>query len=132
MTTKNLSDLESIILREIILEKARQRYIITGQTGNITEALKLYLENDAGPAEQIPLFITSPEIHKLEEILDKIRPTCEDCNNDLYLKFRSVDKSGRVYPTAWACKKCGLVEYSDKTREEWLGILRDASRKPSL
>lgn len=122
----------SVTTRQDIIQAAQERYIDTGETRNITEALRMYLENDAGPDEQIPLFITSPEIHQVEKVLEQIRPRCDDCDSELHLQVNARDPAGKAYPTAWVCKKCGIVYYSDKTPAEWLKELRDEARKQNL
>jgi ribosomal protein S27AE len=110
--------------RNNIVHKAREKYVFTGITQNLTEALKMYLEN-APEEEQIPLFVTMPEIHKLKELLKTQRPTCDDCGNDLFMRENIQGIDGKIYPTAWACNTCGLIEYSDKTPKEWLEILNE-------
>lgn len=119
-------------VRQIIVSRAVAKYIDSGKTRNITEALALYLKNDAGPDEQIPLFITSPEIHRVQEVLKHIRPRCDDCNTELYLKVGTRDPNGKTYPTAWTCKNCGIEHYSELTPAEWLKELRLETRKQNL
>lgn len=119
-------------LRDSVLHKARVKYILTGITRNITEALRLYLENDASPDEQIPLYITSPEIHQIIKILEHVRPRCDECDAELYLQGSVIDPTGKVYPTAWVCKKCEMIYYSNKTPAEWLKELQDEARKQDL
>ena len=92
----------------------------------------MFLENDAGPDEQIPLFVTSPEIHRVEKVLELIRPRCDDCDADLHLQVDASDPGGKSYPTAWVCKECGIVYYSDKTPAEWLKELEIEARKQNL
>ena len=118
--------------REEMLQKARDVYVRSGITRNITEALRLYLANDAGQDEQIPLFITTPEIHQVSEILKQIRPRCDDCNSELFLKTGAQDPEGKRYPTAWICKNCGIEIYSDLSPAEWLEELKDEARKQNL
>ena len=118
--------------RDEIITRAREKYIDTGKTRNITEALSLYLENDAGPDEQIPLFITSPEIHQLETVLKHVRPRCDECDSELHLRVNARDPDGKAYPTAWICKNCGIEYYSDKTPAEWLKELRVADREQNI
>ena len=122
---------EHIINRERIIALARAKYIDTGTTRNITDALRLYLA-DAPPNEQIPLWITSPEIHQIRKILEQIRPTCDDCGTELHLQIKAQDPSDKTYPTAWCCKVCGMIYYSDKTPAEWLEELQDETRKQNL
>jgi hypothetical protein len=51
--------------RQIIISKAMDKYGLSVNR-HIGKALELYLKNDATEDEQIPLFITKPEIHKLK------------------------------------------------------------------
>ena len=118
--------------RLTIINKASRLYVDTGITRNITEALRMYLENDAGPDEQIPLFITTPEIHQLQKILKQVRPRCDECDSELHFQVNAHDPTGQTYPTAWICKTCGIEYYSDKTPAEWLEELRLETRKQSL
>ena len=120
------------IKRNEIIDRARQKYIVPGITKNITEALKLYLENDAEANEQIPLFITTPEIHQLQEILKERRPQCDECDAELHLQVNAHDPTGKTYPTAWICKNCGIEYYSDKIPAGWLEEIRLEARKQNL
>ncbi|MFA5322373.1 MAG: hypothetical protein WC373_06825 [Smithella sp.] len=106
--------------RQIIIQKAREKYIDSDQTKNITEALRMYLENDAGPDEQIPLFITTPELHQMRKLLEIERPRCDDCEEELHLKVNARDPEGKAYPTAWVCKSCGIEYYSELSPADWL------------
>jgi RNase P subunit RPR2 len=106
--------------REKVIRAARVKY---GGL-NITEAVEKYI-NDLPEEEKIPLFITSPEIHKLKELLKTKRPTCEDCGQELKIQQDVRNYTDRKkYETAWICP-CGRIEYSDKTVKEWLEILRE-------
>jgi hypothetical protein len=114
--------------RKNIIKKARDKYILTGITTNITEALKIYLAHDASETEQVPLFISAPEINKLKEILKTERPKCDECDADLHMQVGARASNGKEYATAWVCSKCGLIEYSDKTPAEWLKELKSENR----
>ena len=118
--------------RDLLIHNARYKYIATGITNNITEALRLYLANDAGPDEQVPLFITTPEVHQVREILKQIRPRCDECDSELHLQVIARDPAGKEYPTAWVCKNCRIEYYSDKTAAEWLEELKLETRKQGL
>jgi uncharacterized protein with PIN domain len=116
--------------RSEVVNKARAKYINTGITLNITEALRMYLENDATPEEQIPLVITTPVNHQIKKELENIRPTCDECNGNLFMQVGATDfVNGQIYPTAWVCHKCNKIEYSDKTPEQWLEILKNENRQ---
>ena len=131
MTTDYQSP-KDVALRQLVIERARERYIDTGRTRNITEALRLYLDNDATADEKIPLFISTPERHQLREALKFARPQCDECGKDLFLQGAARDQTGKSYPTAWNCKNCGMIYYSDKTLKEWLKELQDETRKQNL
>lgn len=118
--------------RNEIVQQARLKYILTGKTRNITEALRLYLEHDAGPDEQIPLWITTPEIHQVRKILEQIRPRCDECGAELRLQVNARDPAGKIHPTAWICKNCGVEYYSELTPAEWLKELRNETRNQNL
>jgi len=119
--------------RRIIIRRAREKYILGGVTNNITEALRLYLRNDATEEERIPLTITSPVNHQLKQELKTIRPTCDECDGDLYMQVNAVNIStGEEFPTAWVCRECNKIDYSDKTPEQWLEILRNENRQQNI
>lgn len=117
------------LTRDEIIDRAREKYIMPGITNNITDALALYLKNDAPEDEQIPIWIITPEIHQMREILKQIRPRCDECGEELYLKTGAVDPHGVKYRTAWLCKNCEIEYYSDKSPAEWLEELQDEARK---
>lgn len=118
--------------RELIIHKSRARYMHTGITRSTTEALRLYLKNDAGPDEQIPLFVTTAETDQLRTIMTSIRPRCDECDAELHLQVTARDPAGKTHPTAWSCKKCGVVYYSELTPAEWLKEIQDEARKQNL
>jgi len=117
--------------RNAILARARAKYIRTGVTNNIGEALKRYLENDADVDEQIPLQITSADGPYFRRILDDHeRPGCPKCGEPLFLRVISPCKTcarKTIKKTSWICQKCGHRIYSEKTLEDWL---RELPRKP--
>ena len=119
-------------MRSIVINKARAAYILTGRTLNITDALRMYLEDYPELHNLIPLYITSPEIHQMRRILEQIRPRCDECDSELFLQVFAVDPAGRQHPTAWQCKNCGMVYFSELTPAEWLKELRDETRKQNL
>ena len=116
--------------RSEVVNKARAKYINTGITLNITEALRMYLENDATPEEQVPLFITAPVNNQIKEELKTTRPTCDECDGSLFMQVNALCfNTGIRYPTAWVCSSCNKIEYSDKTPEQWLEILKNENRQ---
>ena len=119
------------VYRELMIQSSRTKYIDTGITKNITEALRLYLQ-DVDPDEQVPLFITTPELHQVREILIHSRPQCDECDGELHLQIGAKDRDGKTWPTAWMCKTCGIEYYSDKTAAEWLEELRIEARKQNI
>lgn len=122
----------TMIDRDIILARAREKYIRTGVTKSITLALTWYLERDAGPDEQIPLFVTTPELHQLRTVMTSIRPRCDECDTELNMQMNARDPNGKVHPTAWICKKCNVIYFSELTPAEWLKEIQDEARKQNL
>jgi transcriptional accessory protein Tex/SPT6 len=129
MKANTISPLTGEAHRAQIIQKAVEKYVHTKITNNVTDALRMYLQNDAGPSEQIPLYVTAPLQNAFRTVLAKIRPLCEDCGTGLNLKIGAVDQTGKHYKTAWICPKCNLIEYSDRTPEEWLKDLNDEIRR---
>jgi len=118
--------------RDLIIDLARAKYIDSGITKNITDALRLFLESDAGPENQVSLFITSPDIHRIKTILKTVRPQCDDCGAEMFLQVKARDPSGQEHPTAWTCKICEIILYSDMTPAEWLRELKDEARSQNI
>jgi tRNA(Ile2) C34 agmatinyltransferase TiaS len=108
-------------MRDFIIRKAMDKY---KDIKNINKALELYLENDATEEEKIPLLITRPNLYKLKKVLKTARPICEECGAGLMMKEKAYDYKGKLHETAWICP-CGIIEYSDKTADEWLEILSE-------
>lgn len=119
-------------VRTTILRLAKAKYIATGITKNITIALALYLKNDAAADEQIPIHITTPDLHRLTQALKFSRPKCDYCGADLYMQSDAVDQAGKKHPTAWHCKSCGIIYYSDMTPQQWLEEIRRETRQQHL
>jgi hypothetical protein len=113
--------------RDQVIQSAHQKYILSGVTKNITEALEMYLKNDASEEEKIPLFISTPEVHQVKKMLEYVRPHCDDCDSELFMQTNAVDMHGIKHPTSWNCNKCGRIEYSEKTLSEWMEILQSES-----
>lgn len=111
--------------RQAIIRKAREKYIKTGITKNLSCALALYLETDATTGEQIPLRITTPERHQVRQQLNKYRPECHSCGNPLRLKINAVDPAGQAWPSSLVCTQCGLEYFSDLTLSDWKTVLQD-------
>jgi len=116
--------------RSEVIQKARKKYIGSGITNNITEALRMYLEKDATEEEQIPLFISAPVEYAIKRELKLVRPVCDECEGELFMQIEIVSlTSGEHFPTAWICKTCNKIEYSNKTPEQWLEILKNENRE---
>jgi hypothetical protein len=131
MTGNDLSS-EALLIRQIVVDKACRLYIDTGKTLNITEALRLYLQNDANPEEIIPLMITAPGTQRLRQVLKSTRPDCIECGEQLKLGSNVVDASGKIWATAWTCASCGMIYYSNKTPADWLKELTDEARQQNI
>jgi hypothetical protein len=107
--------------RNLIISKASKKYI-PSHTKNISKALELYLKNDAGEDEQIPLTITKKT--KPKNIADLIgRPICPGCKQEMMLRIINTSQGKanlRGWKTCWECINCGYEEYSKKTIDNLL------------
>lgn len=113
--------MDALILRNIIIAKARNKYI-PSYTKNISKALVLYLTNDASKKEQIPLRISTK--NKPKNWIDKSgRPQCPNCNFTLGLRVVSTPKDPKLnkfgWNSCWECLNCGYEKYSKKTIQDW-------------
>lgn len=107
--------------RNIIISKARHKYI-PAITMNISEALELYLKNDAGADEQIPLIVTRLTMPKSWIELGG-SPKCPECSKRV-LGFRTIrEPKGKAnlngYKSCWECSNCGYEKYSRRSLKEW-------------
>ena len=118
-----------VIKRNEIIAKARALYVFSGKTRNITDALRAYLQNDAGPDEHIELYISTPIIFTLNQVIDKKRPKCEDCGHKMKLKLHTSDINGTRYNSSWLCSFCGIEHYSDMTAIDWIKEFTDENRE---
>jgi len=110
--------------RNLIVAWARERFIKTGITNNITEACRLLLDTGLPGSENFPFKITTREKDRPKTILDKyVRPVCPDCGEPLFLQEKCSGMGGGDRITIWICKKCDYKEYSEKTLQEWLAEL---------
>jgi len=107
------------VFRNSTISKARAKYI-PSRTMNISEALDLYLRNDAKGDEQIPLKITGKTRPK--NIADLIgRPECPSCGKKMMLRTINVlqgKQNQKGWKTCWECLNCGYEKYSLKTIED--------------
>jgi ribosomal protein S27AE len=116
--------------RNEIVHLARIKYIQSGITGNLTEAIKLYNFHDLIPEERIDVFISTPIIHQVKVLLEVRRPECDACGALLFMSLNATDPTGDKYPVAWHCKKCGMIYYSKKSIDQWHELLKNENIKP--
>ncbi|KKN16175.1 hypothetical protein LCGC14_0978470 [marine sediment metagenome] len=103
--------------RKIVL-KAREKYIKTGTTKNITLAVLNYLRHDATEAEQAAWHAGITETQQLRTILQKHRPRCPTCETELGVKFNVKNSEGVLFKSALECKVCDTIFYLNKTPGE--------------
>jgi len=132
MSNNTILPLTNEAHRAMVIHKAAEKYIKTGITNNITDALRRYLDSDAGPDEQIPIFITSPLLQAIRSALRSARPTCDECRTGINLQNGATDQAGRKWLTAWICPKCHRIEYSNQSLSEWLEILKSEIRRGAV
>ena len=112
--------IDKLILRNIVLSRARKKYI-PSHTMNISTALKLYLENNATKNEQVPLLISKKD--KPKNWIDNTgRPSCPKCASDLFLRPIMTPRgpSNKLgWASCWECLNCGHEDYSRKSIFDW-------------
>ena len=98
--------------------KAREIFIRSGITNNISVAFELYQALLAEEKKQT--FISRMD----NPISDAERPECSECGEPLKLDPNPKVIEGEAYPTTWICTKCGVEYYTKKTVEEWIEELK--------
>jgi len=97
--------------------KARDIFIKTGVTNNITVAYHMYLKVfDKDEMDVMISGINTPWGNIT-------RPTCDECGEEMKLNPMPRKIGDTIYPTSWICK-CGVEEYTEKTVEEWFKELK--------
>ena len=118
--------------RALLIRRARAKYITTGKTKNISEAVRWYIDAHPEKAAGIPATITTRETDRPRTILDEYeRPQCPNCGAPLFLKTQcsGMGRGDRI--TVWICVKCKYKDYSEKNIQEWLAELpRKSHNKP--
>jgi len=105
--------------RAAIIRKARAEYITPGETKNISEAFRWYMNSNPEECAGILPVITNREADRPKTILDEYeRPKCRKCGVDLFFKIGCSACKGPVKKNQWICKKCGFKWFTKKTLEE--------------
>ena len=91
-----------------IISLAREKYIKTGRTKNVSEAVRWYLEAHLEECAGIPATITPREADRPRTILDEYdRPPCPKCGKPLFFQVCSTCGKGKRKKNEWVCKACG-------------------------
>lgn len=105
------------------IQRARQIFIASGLTKNITTAFELYQEVFAERERQLTLD-SSVETGEHRNIMDNYeRIKCPDCKEDM--RFRVLPKNDEGINTQLVCSKCDLVLDSEKTLQDWMNTLKE-------
>jgi len=116
--------------RRILLSKARAKFIVTGQTNNISEAFLWYIEAHPEECAGILPVITNREADRPKTILDEYeRPKCRKCGADMFFRFGCSACKGPVKKNQWICKKCGFKWFTKKTLEEIIKGLKPKEKR---
>jgi uncharacterized protein with PIN domain len=120
---------EDFNTRMLEIQKARKIFVDSGLTNNISIAFEAYREllMSDEDKEKYPERINSKSEKTPFDGLNV--PKCDECGNSLKLTVNSKDIEGNTHRTAWKCKKCGMIYYSDKTSTEWYQILKGAENE---
>lgn len=125
MLSGSIIMIDELSKRNSIVAKAGKKYI-PSHTMNISKALELYLKDDAGEDEQIPLIVTKETAPRprISIILDQVgRLECPTCRIKMGLRTINEPKGSanlHGYKTCWECSGCGYEEYNYETVQELL------------
>jgi len=119
--------MDKINRRFVLLGIARELYIKTGVTKNITRALHKYCEGHPEECAGIPESIRGAEEERRLNILDfYIRPKCRKCGAPLFWHQGCGSCKGPVKKNYWQCKACGFKHITKNTLQE---AIKKLSRK---
>jgi len=111
--------------RSAAVKAARKKYITTGQTKNISEAFRWYIEAHPEECAGIPATITTREKDRPRTIMDEHeRPPCPRCGNPLFFQNCSTCGSGKRKKNEWICKACKYRRITKDTLKESLAKLK--------
>jgi len=111
--------------RKWFITKARQEFIATGETNNISEAVHLYMAAHPETSDFMTATITPREVDRPQTILDEYeRPKCRKCGADMFWKGGCLTCKGPVKKNQWICKVCGLKRITKDTLEKAISKLK--------
>ena len=116
--------------RKALIRAARSEFITTGQTKNISEAVRMYWQSHPEECAGIPATITPREADRPETILDGFeRPRCRKCGAPMFWKSGCSSCRGPVKKNQWICKACGFKRITKDTLEEAIVKLKIKGEK---
>jgi len=117
-------DSATVITRAGLIQKARVEYISPGETKNISEAFRWFIETHPEECAGIPTTITTREVDRPPTILDEYeRPKCRKCGAPMFWKGSCTACKGPVKKNQWICKVCGFKMFTKDTLEEAIAKL---------
>ena len=120
-----MAKVDKITRRFILLAAAREEFIKTGFTRNISEALKLYCAHHPENCAGIPERIHGPEDERRRSVLDNfVRPACRKCGQALYWKQGCNSCRSTVKKNQWVCVVCGFKHITKDTLAEAVNKLK--------
>lgn len=105
--------------RELVFE-ATERFINTGITNNITEAMEMLMA-ERPEDERVPIMVSTKEMPSPRGRLERLeRPKCELCYRPMRLR---IGRPQDDFKTSWVCEHCLVEEFTDYPVEYWLATL---------
>ena len=102
--------------RAQVVSAARKKYIATGKTKSISEAVRWYIEEHPDDCAGIPATISTREEDRPRTILDDYdRPPCPKCGKPLFFQVCSTCGSGKRKKNEWVCRACGYRRITKDT-----------------
>ena len=102
-----------------MIHAARWKYITTGRTKSISEAVRMYATTHPKECAEIHATITTREKDRPRSILDEYeRPKCRKCGADMFWKGSCRSCKGPAKKNQWICNTCGFKRITKDTLEE--------------
>lgn len=118
---KKLSE-EEFNDRMMAIQRSKEIFIDSGVTNNITIAFQLYQKVLATRERELFLSANTYGMAAHKSVFDDYeRIKCPDCKADMMFRVVPPNEEGVV--TQLVCSKCELVLDSEKSIQEWMGIL---------
>ena len=111
--------------RYALISDARKKYIATGKTINISEAVEMYWKAHPKKCAGFPLTISPRDVIRPRTILDGYeRPKCRKCGADMGWQGGCATCKGPLKKNVWICEECGFKLFTKASLIEAISKLK--------